>query len=187
VTLVPPGTPGARTVVVTALEMLDRGWLSPARDPDEPAELSRTGDHVAQVSRDCYRLVGGPWQWVDRLGWSDRQWQDWVDQPGHELWTLRSRGTLAGYFELVPDGPAEMLLAYFGLVPGFAGRGLGGWLLTAALRRAWELPGTSRVWVHTCDLDGPAALPNYRARGMRELRTWTEHRLVPGATGGVAG
>ena len=107
-----------------------------------------------------------PWLWVDRLGWSDEQWQDWVDQPGHELWTLRSRGT-AGYFELVPDGPGDVLLAYFGLVPGFEGRGLGGWLLTAALRRAWELPGTTRVWVHTCDLDGPAALPNYRARGMR--------------------
>ena len=180
-TLVPPDTPGAHPVVVTALEMRDPAWLVPARDPDESVELSRTRAQAAQVSRDCYRLVGGPWLWVDRLGWSDDQWQDWVDQPGHELWTLRCRGTLAGYFELVPDGPGDVLLAYFGLVPGFEGRGLGGWLLTEALRRAWELPGTTRVWVHTCDLDGPAALPNYRARGMRELRTWTEHRFVPGS------
>ena len=36
----------------------------------------------------------------------------------------------------------------------------------AAVERAWEL-ATDRVWVHTCTLDHPSALPNYRARGFR--------------------
>ena len=188
----PEGTAGARIVTVTALEMLEPSWLSPGRAPDEPVQLTRTTHDAAATSRDCYRVVGGPWWWVDRLAWSDAQWQEWVDQPGHELWTLsvadhehddHGAGTLAGYYELVPDGDGDVLLAYFGLVPGHEGRGLGGFLLTAALRRAWELPATSRVWVHTCELDGPAALPNYLARGLRVFRTWTEHRMVPPSPG----
>jgi hypothetical protein len=27
------------------------------------------------------------------------------------------------------------------------------------------MDGTTRVWLHTCTLDGPHALANYRARG----------------------
>jgi RimJ/RimL family protein N-acetyltransferase len=175
-------------VTVTGLEMLDPSWLTPARTPSEATRLSRTTEDVAAVSRDLYRLVGTPWWWVDRLSWTDQQWQEWVDRQGHELWTLTvagadGTGQRAGYFELVPGPAGDVLLAYFGLVPGFEGRGLGGHLLTAALRRAWELPGTSRVWVHTCDLDGPAAMPNYLARGLRVFTTWTEHRMVPGTAG----
>ncbi|MEA2383683.1 MAG: hypothetical protein QOH72_3654, partial [Solirubrobacteraceae bacterium] len=30
-----------------------------------------------------------------------------------------------------------------------------------------------RAWVHTCTLDGPNALPNYEARGLRRFRTET--------------
>jgi len=38
-------------------------------------------------------------------------------------------------------------------------------LLTHGLEEAWRM-GPSRVWLHTCTLDHPAALPNYLARGM---------------------
>src|SRR5262249_38600943 len=114
VTLVPEGTPGARTVTVTALEMLDPGWLRPSPEPAEPLELHRSVPSDPVLSRECYLAVGGPWSWVDRLGWSPQQWQDWVDQPGHELWTLHTDGgAVAGYFELVPDATGDVLLAYF--------------------------------------------------------------------------
>ena len=46
------------------------------------------------------------------------------------------------------------------------GKGLGGLLLTEAIRRAWDF-GASRVWVQTCTQDAPTALPNYLARGFR--------------------
>ena len=57
------------------------------------------------------------------------------------------------------DGPArEALLARVrAQLPEFTGAGLGKWLLTEATRAAWGL-GASRVWLHTCTLDGPAAL-----------------------------
>jgi GNAT superfamily N-acetyltransferase len=57
-----------------------------------------------------------------------------------------------------------MEIAYFGLLPDFLRRGLGKLMLTAAVDRAWE-QGVSRVWLHTCTLDDPAALPNYLKRG----------------------
>jgi GNAT superfamily N-acetyltransferase len=55
------------------------------------------------------------------------------------------------------------------------GRGIGGWLLTSVIRRGWER-GAGRVTVNTCDLDGPAALPNYRARGFEIVSERTELR-----------
>ena len=177
-TLVPEGTPGSRPVVVTALEMLDPTWIRPSREPAPTPRIVPSAPPDPELSRRCYELVGGPWSWVDRLSWTPEDWCGWVQRPGHELWTLQVEDDLGGYFELSP-GPAGVVeLAYFGLVPGFEGRGLGGWLLTCALRRAWQLPATRRVWVHTCELDGPAAKPNYLARGLRVCGTWTEQRMV---------
>jgi ribosomal protein S18 acetylase RimI-like enzyme len=76
-------------------------------------------------------------------------------------------GAVAGFFELDP-GAGEVEIAIFGLLPEATGRGLGGHLLTAALRRGFAL--APRVWVHTCSLDGPHALANYRARGLQVVR-----------------
>ena len=60
-------------------------------------------------------------------------------------------------------------IAYFGLMPGFIGRGLGATLLAAAVRRGWALPA-ARVWLHTSSHDHPNALANYLARGFRIYR-----------------
>ena len=43
---------------------------------------------------------------------------------------------------------------------------MGGALLAAVTEAAWE-DGAERVWLHTCSLDSPAALPAYEARGFR--------------------
>jgi GNAT superfamily N-acetyltransferase len=60
-------------------------------------------------------------------------------------------------------------IAYFGLLPEFMGRGWGKYLLSEAARQAWRA-GATRVWLHTCTLDHPAALPNYLRRGFRPVR-----------------
>ena len=83
----------------------------------------------------------------------------------------RSRDTtttlLAGYYELRWDNEGGIEIAYFGLLPGWIGRGLGGALLTSAIEEAWRIDtNPSRVWVHTCNRDHPQALANYQARGM---------------------
>ncbi len=142
--------------------MTDPAAVRPGRDPLRRPTLMRAERPAPHLSRFFYELVGGPWHWVDRLPWTDRQWQEWAQVS--ELWTCWLDGAPAGYAELHPRDH-EVELAYFGLAPGLSGAGLGGWLLTQVVNGAWTLPGTRRVWVHTCSLDSPAALPNYEARG----------------------
>jgi len=63
-------------------------------------------------------------------------------------------------------------LWHFGIVAAEFGRGFGKHLLSTAVRDAWAL-GPKRVWLHTCTLDHPNALPNYIARGFTPYRTET--------------
>jgi GNAT superfamily N-acetyltransferase len=69
-------------------------------------------------------------------------------------------------------------IVYFGLLPRFVGRGLGGQLLTAAVQRAWQRT-TVRVWLHTCTLDHPRAVANYLARGFRLYMEKTHVEELP--------
>lgn len=88
------------------------------------------------------------------------------------VWELLVGDESAGYFELQrhDDGSAE--ITYFGLTPAFIGRGLGGPMLTHAAREAFAMADEgARVWLHTCTLDSPRALPSYQARGFRPFRT----------------
>jgi GNAT superfamily N-acetyltransferase len=153
--------------------------------PATPASVTCTRSELVspEFNRFLYTAVGGDWRWVDRLGWSWRQWHDWLNRPGVETWVAYLRGTPAGYVELDGATGDDVEIAYFGLLPAFVGQGIGGHLLTVALRRAWELTD-ERVWVHTCSLDGPAALTNYQARGMALYRTETTEEDVLGTAPG---
>jgi GNAT superfamily N-acetyltransferase len=97
--------------------------------------------------------VGRAYHWVDRLVWSEERWRARLQQPGLQLHLLSWAGAPAGYYELEPHGDGSVEIAYFGLLPEFLRRGLGGHLLTAAVEDAWRL-GATNVWLHTCTLDG---------------------------------
>lgn len=161
-------------------------WYLEQHGPDEliparPAPVAITRAEVVspELNRFLYTAVGGDWFWLDRLRWTWQQWHDWLARPGVETWVAYQRGTPAGYVELdAATHRGEVEIAYFGLLPAFVGHGIGGHLLTAGLRRAWELT-SERVWVHTCSQDGPAALANYQARGMKLYRTETEDEPMP--------
>ena len=77
---------------------------------------------------------------------------------------LRVGSETAGYVELRKYPDAAVEIAYFGLLPAFVGQGLGKFLLTKAVERAWAR-GAARVWLHTSSLDHSSALSNYLARG----------------------
>ncbi|MEM0953450.1 MAG: GNAT family N-acetyltransferase [Pseudomonadota bacterium] len=138
-------------------------------------ELQVVEARLAQyaVNRFLYEWIGASWQWEDKKGWSDQQWQAYVERDTLRTWLAWVEGSPAGYFELerAPDGTVE--ICYFGLSPDFIGKGLGGGLLSAAIREAWGWDAR-RVAVNTCSLDHPAALKNYQARGFR--LTYTETR-----------
>jgi GNAT superfamily N-acetyltransferase len=177
-TLVDQPGPGVVEVTVWSLQMQQPHELRPAGPPKVPVELVHVETPVPELNRFLYAAVGGDWYWVDRLGWTWEQWRHWVDRPEHETWLAQVGGAPAGYLELERQADGDVEIAYFGLLPKFFGLGIGGWLLAKGIERAWSMPGTRRVWVHTCSLDGPTAKANYEARGLVLFATETELRDV---------
>ena len=155
------------SIVITYLELDGPGALRPA-GPSRIADVAvgRVEPPDGAVNRWFYAEVGRHHNWTDHAGRSAAGWRAWAE--GVETWVATAGAKRAGYYELRRDG-ASVELAYFGVLPAFQGRGLGGFLLTHALRRGLEL--APRVWLHTNTQDGAAALPNYRARGLRPFRT----------------
>jgi GNAT superfamily N-acetyltransferase len=155
--------------VVTYLELDDPAALRPAAPPRlDDVAIARVEGGDGPLLRWFYVEVGRHHQWTDLLGWNDAEWERWGAGP--ETWVATVGGERAGYYVL--DHQRESVeVRFFGLLPAFQGAGLGGHLLTHALRRGLEL--APRVWLHTCSLDHPAALPNYEARGLRVVRTET--------------
>jgi len=167
-----------RLVTTTHLEMTDRSQLRPAASGATPWSLVRAEVPCPELNRFLYAAVGAGWWWYTRLPWDYARWTAYLDRPELETWVAYVSGTPAGYFELERQRPDDVELAYFGLMPRFVGRGLGGGLLTAAIARGWDM-GAARVWVHTCDLDHPRALANYRARGFRVFRVEQQIEELP--------
>lgn len=159
----------ATTVTTWYLELRSADALHRARVPRPEPLLLRAELPLPMLNRFLYTAVGGHWFWRDRLPWSYARWMAWLDRPALQTWVLYHRGTPAGYVELEKQDGDDVEIAYFGVMREFLGLGLGGHLLTLAIDRAWDF-GARRVWVHTCSLDGPAALANYQARGMQVYR-----------------
>ncbi len=156
--------------VQTSLEMRSREQLRRAAAPRIPADLVLADPAKPEVNRRLYTGVGAAFGWHDRLEWSPQEWADWTAgvTTHRALAAVHGMPCEAGFFELQVQPRATVEITIFGLLPDYHGLGLGGWLLTRAIEEAWALhpDGTRRVWVHTRRLDGPAALPNYRARGL---------------------
>lgn len=154
------------SVTTWYLEMTSPDELRPAPVRSPCPRIERAEIPSPELSRFLYTAVGGAWHWRDRLPWTYEKWMQWLDRPEVQTWVLYDRGTPAGYVELEKQAEENVEIAYFGLLPSFIGRGLGGHLLTEGIVRAWAM-NAKRVWVHTCSLDAPSALNNYQSRGLR--------------------
>lgn len=143
--------------------------FSPAHLTDERVRIDCAHDCPPSFYRYLYREVGRYYHWVDRLDWSDEEIRAHLENANLSLWVMYYRGVPAGYFELLKyeDGSTE--IAYFGLLPEFIGQGLGKHLLSVAIEESWA-SGANRVWLHTCSLDDPAAMPNYLKRGFKPFK-----------------
>ena len=155
--------------VRTSLEMRGADALRPARVARPGVRVERVHDCPVSFWRYLYCEVGRAYHWIDRLAWTDAQVRAYLDSPSLSLWLMTVDGAPAGYFELRCEKDGAVEIAYFGLLPEFTGRGLGGHLLTEAVERAFA-SGAARVWLHTSTLDHPAALRNYLSRGFRVVR-----------------
>ena len=157
-------------VTRTYLQLAHADDLNPSRANDPRVRTGQVVDCPASFYRYLYSEVGRAYHWIDRLPWTDEQISAHLARREITLWVMYREDAVAGYFELERHEDGSIEIAYFGLLAEFIGRGLGKNLLTAAVKQAWG-DGANRVWLHTCTLDDPAAMPNYLKRGFKPFRT----------------
>ena len=196
-----------RAVTVTTLDYF--GPKETEDTPDRPYDLREVAVACPELNRFLYASVGAAWCWYSRLPWTYQQWLDYLEDPAVTTWIGYDKGNPVGYFELRRETEAlssaqraptltpkeqpagrragailprqgAVEIAYFGLLPHYIGRGLGKRLLGDAIARASTF-GDGRIWLHTCSLDHPAALPNYLARGFRVRQTEVVEEELPDA------
>jgi GNAT superfamily N-acetyltransferase len=114
--------------------------------------------------RFLYHTVGRDYHWYSRGKLTDAQLTAILHNPLDEVHVLYVEGTPAGFAELDRRVPDKIELVQFGLMPEFIGQGLGRYFLQWTIDRAWSYQ-PQRLWLHTCTLDHPAALPNYLKAG----------------------
>jgi GNAT superfamily N-acetyltransferase len=164
--------PGKIASVVTFLEMRER---------PRAAKASSTVVSTNEVSlrpvlgpdlnwyRALYRRAGAPWLWFSRLELSDKQLAEVLNSSTNELFIAEHAGREVGMAELDRSHPPDVEITFFGLFPEAIGKRLGRPFMTAVLERAWD-HSAARVWLHTCNLDAPAALSFYMKCGFHPYK-----------------
>ena len=173
-----PVADGELAAVVTYLEMREPPALETAQSS---LQLRRVGNPKLEQYRALFRKIGAPWLWFSRLTMDDEALGTIIQDPKVELFEVAAVEAVVGMLELDFREPDQCELAFIGLVPELAGQGHGRWLLGEAVRLAWR-EGVTRVHVHTCSLDHPAALSAYRRAGFipckRAVERFPDPRLL---------
>lgn len=155
--------PGRLAAAVIYLEQ--RAAPAPRPDPPQPgATLVRLSAADLDRYLALFAAVGEPWLWFGRRIMARATLAAILDDPAVEAFAVTRDGADVGLLELDGRGDGEVELAYFGLVPGAIGGGLGRWTMNRALEKAWAR-SPARVFVHTCNFDHPDAVAFYLRSG----------------------
>lgn len=166
-----------KKVTTIALEMKSPDDFRPKKIERNDICVEKIEIPSASLNHYFFVNVGRPWKWYSRLGWTFAEWQAWVEHEHVHTFVGSIKKTPFGYIELDQQGDS-VEIAFFGVLPEFIGHGLGGYLLSEAIRLAWEL-NPNRVWVHTCTLDHKYALNNYQDRGLSMYEKTSELETIP--------
>lgn len=126
--------------------------------------------------RNYYYGVGKQWYWLDRMVMDDALLYEKINAPNVDIYILYIEEQPAGFAEFVREKEYVEIL-YFGLLPGFIGKGYGYYFLQTVIQKAWSYH-PHHIQLNTCSLDHPNALPIYKKAGFKEVRTATEERRI---------
>jgi GNAT superfamily N-acetyltransferase len=127
--------------------------------------------------RFLYNAVGEQWHWGRCKRLSEAELTALIQHPQMEVHVLYVDGVPAGFAELDRRTPGDVEILQFGLTADFIGQGLGKYFLQWVIDRAWSY-APKRVWLHTCTLDHPGAIPNYRKAGFAVYKEETAERIL---------
>ena len=145
-----------KPLITTYLELRSGDGAPNRQNCDQKFQVQEFAEPSWIFNRDMYIAVGQTWKWIDKLPWTDERWNEYASDPNLRTFAAYYDKKLAGYYELrrsdAPSTPShreghkvEVEIAYFGLLPDFIGRGLGGTLLTSAIESAWAWKPTRAV------------------------------------------
>ncbi len=140
---------------------------------------------IRQVENDAFinfvmfAGVGLPWRWYSRLEWTQAEWDDYFSREDVRTYLAFEGRKLVGYYELISGKGGGTEIKFIGLLPRYMGSGLGGMLLSHAVKSALD-SGAVWVWLHTCTNDSETALANYLSRGFRIVRKEEKMEDAPG-------
>jgi GNAT superfamily N-acetyltransferase len=163
--------PGKIASVVTYLEMLERPPLADVTSIGmrSRVQLRQVRNPNLDWYRTLYRRAGAQWFWFSRLEMTDEQLTAVLHCSTSDLFVAEREGSEIGIAELDRSEPPSVEITSFALFPESIGKGLGRSFMTQLLDRAWS-HSTGRVWLHTCNLDGPTALTFYMKCGFRPYK-----------------
>ena len=150
--------------------------LKSKKKPSDKVSLELSDRKNFKLNKFLYKQIGKKHQWIDRLVWQDKDWIKLVSDENLKTYILKQDENLVGYFELIFN-QNECEIAYLGILEEYIGKSLGGYLLSEAIKIAFQ-EKVKRVWVHTCSLDHENAISNYKARGMRVFKNEELKRKV---------
>lgn len=149
-----------KTVAVQTIYLEMKQFVNYEVPPPSNCTVIQAKNPTTSFYKFLYKTIGKDWLWVNRLLMAEDELKAIISDSLVEIYVLYVDGVPAGYIELDRRIQNEIEIAYFGLMPEFIGRGLGKFLLCWGVRKAWSY-NPIRIWLHTCELDHPAALPNY--------------------------
>lgn len=127
--------------------------------------------------REKYKLIGGPWNWANRLILPEAELEAILKDPANRIYYLYYKGRFSGYFELDTHDSNNIEVVYFGLAPGFIGKGFGKKMMQALIALAGEQKA-KRLWLHTCEFDSPRALEFYQKSGFKIYKETIEDQVI---------
>jgi GNAT superfamily N-acetyltransferase len=159
---------GKIAAVVTHLEMTARPV---PRRPDPPVAwtLRKVALPDTDWFRELYLRIGAEWMWFARIQMRDADLAAKIQSPRVDIYALVNEGRDEGLLELDFRETGACEIGMFGVTANLVGCGAGRWLMNRALELAWSRE-VSRVWLHTCTFDHPAALNFYQRSGFRPFR-----------------
>jgi ribosomal protein S18 acetylase RimI-like enzyme len=116
--------------------------------PNESLSITQLGASSFRFAQFLWNCVEGGAE-EDRSSWDAVQWQHYLTDPRCEFYAVYSDHEPAGYCEIIREprlmrakGGAVRIKA-FGLLPEFAGEGLGSKVLTRMVEKAFATGATS--------------------------------------------
>ena len=155
------------------LEINSLQSLKKVDSPDQKLLLEKVNPPNIEINKFFYKNIGKNHRWIDRLVWDNLKWTSYLNNKNVHTYVLKLDNELVGYFEVIFDQSTNSSeIAYFGILENYIEKKFGGFMLSEAIKKCFELY-SKRVWVHTCTLDHKNALKNYINRGMKIFREET--------------